>query len=226
MCLTVAALELDVIIIANRSDTPVHTLAFDILDACIEGLAAPSADAGVREGLPIGLYYCRETASPLVVAQEGEELTVKLHDTKIPVRAEADGRLICTLPGLDLTLAPVEGEVIQVDLQGSTNLFRRIETGKDDPLAEAARLAGDYRCDEVEAGAAAKVEDGAVSLVMSGPYGRDVFSLTRLSPGIWTSSLGETGFGGVLEFAMDNDGHSGFTLSTPRTSRLPFTRVA
>jgi hypothetical protein len=60
---------------------------------------------------------------------------------------------------------------------------------------------------------------------MSGPYGRDHFSLRRFAPLIWTSKLGETGFGGVLEFRTEGERITGFDFSTARTTRLPFDRV-
>jgi hypothetical protein len=61
------------------------------------------------------------------------------------------------------------------------------------------------------------VSESAVTLRMVGPYGRDDFSLTRFSPGKWLSSLGDTGYGGVLEFD-----ERGFRLTTARTRRLNF----
>ncbi|HEX4181921.1 MAG TPA: serine hydrolase domain-containing protein [Caulobacteraceae bacterium] len=229
MCLTVEDLELDVIIIANRDDTPVQTLGFDVIDACVQGLAAIAEPAaGATTQIAVGSYYCSQTASPLVVAEDEDgAISVKLHDAKLPVCAASDGGLASTLPVIDLTVTALDGDskAVRVESRGSTDVFRRIEESDDDPKAEADRLVGDYRCDEVEARASAILDGDQVKLIMSGPYGRDIFSMRRLSPGIWTSSLGETGFGGVLEFATDGDRASGFTLSTPRTTRLPFTRA-
>jgi hypothetical protein len=225
MCLTVEALELDVIIIANRSDAPVQPLGFTVVDACVEGLAEATAAGGGRA--PVGAYYCRETASPLNVTQEGDAVTLKLHDAQAPMRADGDGRLTSAIPVIDVTVTAIEGDpdALRVDLRGSTDVFRRIAVGEDDPLAEAARLAGAYRCDEAEAKATVKVEDNRVSVVMDGPYGRDLFVMQRLTPMIWTSKLGESNFGGVLEFEADGEAVTGFNLSTARTTRLPFERV-
>jgi CubicO group peptidase (beta-lactamase class C family) len=225
MCLTLEALELDVIIIANRSDAPVQPLGFKVLDTCIEGLAELAAGGGGNA--PVGAYYCRETASPLTVAEDGEAVTLSLHDAQVPMRADADGRLTSTIPVIDLTVTPIDGDpdTLRVEVRGSTDLFRRLPVTDDEPLDEAARLVGDYRCDEVEARATIKLADGQVSIVMDGPYGRVRFVMQRLTPMIWTSKLGETGFGGVLEFAADGETVTGFNLSTARTTRLPFERV-
>ena len=70
-----------------------------------------------------------------------------------------------------------------------------------------------------------KLEGDQVSIVMSGPYGRDLFVMQRLAPMVWTSTLGETGFSGVLEFEVDGEAVTGFNLSTAHTTRLPFERV-
>ena len=224
MCLTVEALELDVIIMANRSDASVQLLALQVVDACVEGLAEP---AGGKGRAPIGAYYCRETASPLTVAQEGEAVTLSLHGGQLPMLADADGRLASAISLIDLTAVAVGGDpdTLRVDMRGSSDLFRRIPSVDDDPRAEAARLVGAYQCDEVETKATVKLEGDQVSIVMSGPYGRDLFVMQRLAPMVWTSTLGETGFSGVLEFEVDGEAVTGFNLSTAHTTRLPFERV-
>ncbi|HEX4196250.1 MAG TPA: serine hydrolase domain-containing protein [Caulobacteraceae bacterium] len=224
MGLTVEALGLDVIIIANRGDTPVQPLGFQVIDACL-GLAAEPA-AKPEGPAPVGVYFGPDTAAPLKVEEADGQLTAELHGAKVPMRVEGEGRMVCTIPVVDLVVSRVAGDpdAVSVDTRGSTGVFRRIAAGDDEPLDEAARIAGLYGCDEVEATATVKVVDGAPSVTMDGPYGRDVFSMTRLAPLIWTSRLGDTGFGGVLEFAADGDTVTGFDLSTARTTRLSFVR--
>jgi CubicO group peptidase (beta-lactamase class C family) len=226
MCLTAPALGLDVIIISNRGDTPVQPLGFKVIDACVEGLAEiPDAGAGAVEKAPVGAYYCPETAAPLEIRVDHGQPSVKLHGAQVPVRVEESGRLVSTLPVIDFSVTPQEGGGLAVALRGVTDIFHPAPAASGDPAAEAAAIAGVYRCDEVEGEAVLRVVAGAPQLVMSGPYGRDRYALSRFMPLIWTSRLGDTGFGGVLAFRADGDRIVGFDLSTARTTRLPYVRV-
>jgi CubicO group peptidase (beta-lactamase class C family) len=226
MCLTVESLELDVIIISNRNDTPVQPLGFQVIDACVEGLAeVPEADAAPAGEAPVGVYYCAETAAPMEIKVEDGRPSVKLHGVQIPVRVEETGRLVSSLPVIDFAVTPLPDGALAVYMRGVTDHFRPAPQASDDPAAEAARIVGEYRCEEMESAARVSLVDGEPRLTMSGPYGRDHFSLRRFAPLIWTSKLGETGFGGVLEFRAEAERIAGFDLSTARTTKLPFVRV-
>ena len=227
MCLTSPELELDVIIIANRGDAPVQPLGFQVIDACIEGLPKPrKAKPGA---IPAGLFWCDDTAAPLEVAEEDGQPVAKLWDTKLPMRRDGEGRIVGDLPMVDLVVAAVDGDpdAVTADFRGSRDLYRRLAPGADDLLAEAARLAGTYRCEEAQASALVAVDGDRVSVRMAGSFGRDTYELRRLGPLIWTSHLGETGYGGSLEFAVGDDAAiTGFAVTTARTKRLPFERLA
>jgi D-aminopeptidase len=227
MCLTVPELELDVIIIANRGDAPVQPLGYEVIDACVEGLVAP---AEPRDGsIPAGLFWSDRIAAPLEVAEEDGQLTAKLWDATIPMARDGDGRIVCTLPMLDLAVSPVGGDPdgVTVDMRGSADLFRRIDPGTDDPMAEAGRLAGRYRCEEAEATADIAIDAGLVSVRMSGPFGRDTYAMSRRSPLIWISNLDGSGHGGVMEFTIGDGGAiTGFALTSARTRRVAFERLA
>jgi hypothetical protein len=227
MCMTVEALGLDVIIIANRGDTPVQPLGFQVIDACVDGLAeVPTADAGAVAAAPVGAYFCAETAAPLEIKLDDGKPSVKLHGQQIPVRVDEVGALVCTLPVIDFAVTRQPGGALAVYARGVTDIFQPAAEADEDANAEAARLAGVYRCDEMESVAELRVVDGEPRLTMSGPYGRDRFALTRFAPLIWTSSLGETGFGGVLAFKAEAGRIVGFDLSTARTTKLPYVRSA
>jgi CubicO group peptidase (beta-lactamase class C family) len=227
MCLTVPELELDVILIANRGDTPVQPLGFQVIDACLEGLAKPAkAKTGA---IPAGLFWCDDTAAPLEVLEEEDgQVAAKLWDAKVPMRRDGEGRIIGDLSIVDLVVAAVEGDpdAVTADFRGSCDLYRRLVPGTDDPLAEAIRLIGTYRCDEADAKALVAVDGDCVTVRMAGAFGRDTYDLRRISPLIWTSHLGETGYGGSLEFLAGKDGAiTGFAVTTARTKRLRFERV-
>ncbi len=226
MCLTVPQLELDVIIIANRGDAPVQPLAFQVIDACVDGLAAP---AKPKEGsIPAGLFWSDKISAPLEVAEDDGKLVANLWDAAIPMRREGGGRIVSTLPVVDLMVSTVEGDAdaVMVDMRGSADLFRRIDPGQDDPKAEASKLAGRYRCEEAEATADIRIDADRISVRMSGPFGRDTYDMSRRSPLIWISNLDGSGHGGVMAFAAGEGGTiTGFALSTVRTRRLPFERV-
>jgi D-aminopeptidase len=228
MCLTVPELELDVILIANRSDTPVQVLAFDVIDACVEGLAAlPEATSA---SIPAGTFWSNETAATLEIGEEEDgKPFVKLWDAKLPMRGDGDGRLLSGVPAADLRVEAVadDPDAVIVDFRGSADIFRRVTPAADDPLAEAARLVGAYRCEDAEATATVSLDGEKLSVRMAGPFGRDTYDLGRWSPLTWTSRLGETGNGGVLEFSGDAKGAiTGFVVTTGRTRRLPFQRIA
>jgi CubicO group peptidase (beta-lactamase class C family) len=226
MCLTVEALGLDVIIIANRNDTPVQPLGFQVIDACVSGLAeVPEASAGAIEKAPVGVYFCAETAAPMNIKVEEGKLSMKLQGAEIPVRVEDTGRVVSTLPLIDLAVTPQADGSLSVYLRGVTDVFHPAPEAIGDPMVEAARIAGEYRCEEMESVAQVRIVGEEARLTMSGPYGRDHFSLRRFAPLIWTSKLGETGFGGVLGFRTEGERIAGFDLSTARTTKLPFVRV-
>jgi hypothetical protein len=116
--------------------------------------------------------------------------------------------------------------VVVLDVRGSADLFRRVAPTGDDRLAEAARLAGAYRCDDAEATATIGLDGDEVRLRLRGPYGRDDYGLERFAPLKWTSQMDEIGIGGVLEFTADPEGRvMGFAMTTGRTHRLPFARA-
>jgi D-aminopeptidase len=226
MCLTVPELELDVIIIANRSDAPVQPLGFQVIDACVEGLAALSD--GKAGAIPTGQYWCDDVAGPLEVGENDGELFAKVWDSTIPMRSDGEGRIVSTLPAADIVVAAVDGDpdAVTADFRGSADIYRRVAPVEGDPLAEAARLVGAYRCEDAEATATVSIEGDEVSVRMAGTYGRDTYGLQRLKPLTWTSKLGETGYGGVLEFAEGEGGAiTGFDVTTARTRRLPFVRL-
>ncbi|HZZ69771.1 MAG TPA: serine hydrolase domain-containing protein [Phenylobacterium sp.] len=226
MCLTVPELELDVIIIANRSDAPVQPLGFQVIDACVEGLAAlPDAKTGVA---PTGIYWSQAVSGPLEVGEQDGQVFAKLWEAKLPMRHDGEGRIVSALPASDLSVTAVPGDAdaVSVDFRGSTDIFRRVAPASDDAVAEAARLVGVYRFEDAEATATIRLDGERVSLRMAGPFGRDSYSLARWNPLVWTSRLGETDHGGLLEFTADAAGAiTGFTVTTSRTRRLPFERV-
>jgi hypothetical protein len=205
----------------------VQPLGFQVIDACVEGLAeVPAADPGAVEKAPVGAYFCAETAAPLEIKLDDGKPSVKLQGQQIPVRVDDTGALVCTLPVIDFSVTRQQDGALAVYARGVTDTFRPAAEANDDANAEAARLAGVYRCDEMESAAELRVVDGEPRLTMSGPYGRDHFTLTRFAPLIWTSTLGETGFGGVLEFKAEAGRIVGFDLSTARTTKLPYVRSA
>jgi CubicO group peptidase (beta-lactamase class C family) len=227
MCLTVPDLELDVIIIANRSDAPVQPLGFQVIDACVDGL--PELQQATTGAVPAGQYWCEDLAGPLEVGEKDGQLFAKLWDAVVPMRSDGEGRIVSTLPAADICVTAVAGDpdAVSADFRGSADVYRRLKPATDDPLVEATRLAGAYGCEDAEAIATVRVEGDKVTVRMAGPFGRDTYSLQRLKPLAWTSKLGETGYGGVLEFAEDGGGAiTGFDVSTARTRRLPFVRLS
>jgi hypothetical protein len=144
------------------------------------------------------------------------------------MRRDGEARIVSAMPASDLSVTAVPGDAdaVAVDFRGSADIFRRVTPVTDDAAAEAARLVGVYRFKDAEATATIRLDGERASLRMAGPFGRDTYSLERWSSLVWTSLLGETGYGGVLEFAADADGAvTGFTVTTSRTRRLPFTRI-
>jgi hypothetical protein len=226
MCLTAPDLELDVILIANRGDAPVQPLAFEVLDACLDGL--PPSPKGLAGSIPTGVFWCDETASLLEVAEEADQVVAKFGDMKLPMRRDGEGRIVGELSIVDLTVSAIEGDPdsVTVDFRGSCDLYRSLPPGTDDPLAEAARWVGTYLCKEAQARAEVAIDGERMSMRMSGPFGRDTYDLKRVAPLIWTSHLGDTGFGGSVELAVSDGGAvTGFAVTTARTRRLPFERV-
>jgi CubicO group peptidase (beta-lactamase class C family) len=225
MALTVPALELDVILIANRSDAPVQTLAFDVIDACVEGLPAPLAATGTA---PIGTYWSEVLAAPLEVTEADGQAFAQLWDMKLPMRRAGEGRIACSLPAAHLVVETVPGQPdrVAVEMGGSVDLFERVPLAGDDPAVEAIRLAGTYRCEDADAVATVTCDGDRVRLRMAGPFGRDDYGLRRFSPLTWISTLDGVGIGAVLEFIADAAGTvTGFATTTNQTRRLPFARV-
>lgn len=222
MAVTAPDLGLDVTLIANRGDAPVQTLAFEIVDACVEGLArAPEP----FDAPPIaGLYLDRTNGLLLRLEDQDGRQTLSLAGAELPVIRLAETRIASEHPALDLVVDLVSDDTLTVDTRGTADRFERIEP--EAASDEAGRIAGIYTCDEVECIATIREEGDAITLRLDGPYGRDLYALDQVRPGLWTSrctSEPESGLGGVIEFS---DEATGFTLSTPRTRRLPFVRLA
>lgn len=219
MALTAPDLGLDVILIANRGDAPVQTLAFDIVDACVSGLS-PAPEA--FEAPPVtGLYHDRTNGLLLRLEDKDGRQALSVAGAELPVIRRSETRIASAHPALDLAIDLEPDGSLTVDTRGSADRFDRIE-----PEAvpdEAGHIAGIFTCDEVECVATIRAEGDTVTLQLDGPYGRDLYALDQVRPGLWTSrctSEPESGLGGVIEFDT-----GGFTLSTPRTRRLPFTRL-
>ncbi|MDB5575494.1 MAG: hypothetical protein JWR80_670 [Bradyrhizobium sp.] len=222
MAVAAPDLGLDVILIANRSDAPVQTLAFDIVDACVAGLAPPAEPFDAPPAT--GLYHDRENGLLLRLEDKDGRQALSLAGAELPVIRLGETRIASAHPALDLVVDLAPDGSLMLAARGSADRFARIEP--EAAPDEAARMAGIFTCDEVECVATIRVQDDTVTMQLDGPYGRDLYALDQVRPGLWISrctSEPESGLGGVIEFA---EGMAGFTLSTPRTRRLPFVRLA
>jgi CubicO group peptidase (beta-lactamase class C family) len=222
MCITAPDLGLDVILIANRGDAPVQTLAFDIVDTCVAGLA-PSPDA--FDAPPVtGLYHDRANGLLLRLEDKDGRQALSLAGAELPILRLGETRIVSAHPALDLVVDLAQDGSLMLDARGTVDRFERIEA--EASPEDAARIAGVFACDEVECVATIRVGGDTVTMRLDGPYGRDLYALDLVRPGLWTShctSEPESGLGGVIEFAGNS---AGFTLSTPRTCHLPFIRIA
>jgi len=221
--LKVPAADLDVVILANRSDVVAASLATKILDACLVELEALQKKT---DSPPISCTFrSAKTGRVVELFVKGGEQFAAIDALDIPVIADDAG-----------VLRPVDNFSY---LHTSLRLFgdireptsaRLVEFGNVDDLErvrkseQAEAILGHYRAETTGTEAFFLETDTGPILQTAGRFGAARFTLQHLAPGIWRSvAVPAVPLGGILSF--DRDG-SRFRFSSSRTRGLTFHRVA
>ena len=216
--------ELDLIIMSNgRSGLDLYRLVGDIIDACIPGLP-PVPDCS---GPPPtrGTFHSNATGRVLTLVEHENRQAIGIGSMTLPARYDEAGTLSVAMAlfPTDLRITPVrEGEaVVAIEAVefGQRDRLDRVEA----PDAAAAAGPPPGRYESPAAGLLASITQdaqGGTTLRLSAELGTMDYALTAAGPGLW-QARGAFNLGPTLEFDAD-----GFRLTTGRTVRLRFRRIA
>jgi len=232
--LTVPAHELDIIIMANRSDVNVIDLAdkvmATVLGATLEPPSEPFAAAG-QEAL-IGRYYSSVSRQVYEFGSQNGQLTMTMSGSAcLPLVRDEVGDLVT--PRSDVWRVALEGEDIDVD--GALPSVSVTECGRSETYARlpdpeegaAEALLGGYYNLDADATARVSATDAGLILEMHGRYGRCSYRLTPLGGEIFGYAPADAlaMAAGVLSLDWNASGVSGFRLNSYGLRDLRFSRI-
>lgn len=210
--LKVPAAGLDVIVMANRDDSPSALLANRIIDACVSGLDPVEEP---RAGQIFDGIFRSPTSGRIaqLFARDGKQL-VSIDGMDAPLDPHEDGVTWSAASGrVNITMTRV-GDAIRITEFGNVEELLPLQPASGDPAA----IAGRYRA--ATTGTDVSINSDA-RMTSFGRFGTKEFKLDPIAHGIWKAS--STDFRpGILTF--DEDG-SGFAFSDNGTRRLRFSRL-
>lgn len=223
---TVPEHRLDVVVLANRADLGVKSLALRIVDAILAPLLAPPPRKPVAAACAgrTGLYH--EAAS-------GQLISIEVVDDA--VHADFGGaRAVLDSGGSDDELAFAGSlgdfrfhfrgdEAFDLIESGIVQRFRKL----GDAPADTAGIAGRYCNAEMPAQVVVLRDETGWCLGIQTHHGRALYALTPLAPGLWSAQLadGSSAMRLLIEFEIAGAPAPRLLLSTMRTRRLAFARA-
>lgn len=226
--------DLDITILANRSDANVAVLARKVIDAVLADVlepppARPSAEQFVGFA---GTYHQPGGGQVFRLGTEGDVPVAEYVGVKTPLAIGMGGELMCSSSTADILFRAGEqgpGGVATLDVIecGIVQPFRRLDAPPDATAAGAPAIAGAYRNDEVPIEADIVVAGGSVTLALQGQYGRVRYVLTPLAVDLWSVAYtdGALPYRHVLEVERRDGRVTAVHLSSARTRRLALARV-
>jgi D-aminopeptidase len=243
--LTVPRHALDIIIITNGAPVVPRDLANQIVDILLadEGLGAPPMPASSeRFKHLIGTrYYAEKSGFMVGFAEHDAQLRVSvLNGPFMPIFEEGD---VLRRGIEDLTMGPLLLQVeqllrggtdsaappyLQMSELGVTERFDRLDAAEPELLAEASRaLVGHYFAPDLDAHAQIAPVGNELELRIFGAFGVSIIYANAISPAVFELKWPEyMPLYGVLSVERTASEVSGFRISTFRTRRLWFKRIA
>lgn len=221
---TVPELGLDVVLLANRSDLAIKSLAQQAVDAVLGETASvatlPAADHAAR----CGSYYQAEGGQLLDILAIDGQLGVDFGGARARLQAGEGGELCFAGSVGDFRFRWPSPDGLEVWEAGVWRRYQRL--GAPPPATVGARLAGSYRSAELAAEARLLRLDGRWCLGLQSRHGRALYALSARAPGVWSASLADGGSAMrlVVEAAPGEGRAAGFTLSSLRSRKLRFER--
>lgn len=222
--LKVLAVNLDLIVLLNRSDVFGVSLAEKILDACVKGLDPPAKPASNR--LRVGTFQSPRTGRVLLLHTQDQQQIASIDGIDMPVAPDESGVLrpsgIHPSRGQGIVLKDDSAEPVSIELNefGAVDELKRIRSERRSPAP-----VGTYVSPTAAIQFSIVENKSDLQMKTSGPSGSTTYDLTPLGEGIWRARLPTMGFppGGIL--TLDSDA-AGLTFWSFRTRALRFQRSA
>ncbi|MDR3511824.1 MAG: serine hydrolase [Caulobacteraceae bacterium] len=223
--LTVPDHDLDLVILANRSDIGLRDLAHRVVDALLGPvIEPPPVRASAADVAPYeGVYVDASTGQFLSLSGEAGGAVVDFGSAKAPLTLGENGLAFAgALGDMAFRLPEVDGGAgagLTVVECGVARAFQRLT-----PLAATSwPPAGRYGADDLPAEAVLDVAEDGARLTVQTPFGRVEYRVSPLSQGRWRIEEEKDGAGGwsLLELGQAH-GRPVLWLSTLRTWRLEF----
>lgn len=214
--------DLDVVVMTNgRGAFELLDLVDGIIDACIPDLPPLAGPFDAEPDLQ-GTFYSPRTGRVLALVEQDGLQAIDFNGTVLKASRREDGSLSIRLPTTDISVRPIRewNKVASLDVVefGVADRLERVE-----PPVVSASLASRYSSAAAGLSATVKTgETGIVTLHLEGELGGAESTLTSLAPGVWRAKGGAAL---PITFLIEST-KDGFSLSTGRTSRLPFKRLA
>jgi CubicO group peptidase (beta-lactamase class C family) len=218
--ITVPEAGLDISIAVNRSDVSAITLAYSVIDACIEGLD-PLSEPAIYEKRTGTFRSARDGRVVTLTATDDAHLLSLDGGTPLPVSPDAEG--VLRLPAAASFLqqsVQIDGEAIVHSDFGLEDQLTEIET---DSEAKLGAHAGSYRSDAVDTTIELSEDEHGARARSRGRHGSAVYVMTPISADIWRI---EDRLSGTISavIAFDADGR-GLSLSFARMRDVRFRKV-
>jgi len=225
--LKVPKLDLDVVVLTNRSDVFAVHLADRILDRCVKGLKPRMQPPAIKS---TGLYRSSRSGRVVQLSAQGDEQIVAIDSVEMPAREDRDGVLWVEGRWFGYT-----NRVTCLKRFGDRDRPQRIELrefGNNDALErlgesepeEGMRRIGEYRSESLGTQARIVEIGGSLQLQTAGRFGCATYHLESLAPCVWRARQRSAMlWGGILTFDSPT---GGFRFSGYTNRLLPFERVS
>lgn len=213
----IPAIGLDVVVLANRHDVSAAAIAYALIDACVPGLDPVPATSGAT--LPgTGIYRDHASGDILRLQMDAAGLRAKYHGGEIALVADGSGAFVPAPTASHLhCVLRYETESVTFTYFGHEQRFE-IERPYNDPEPPAGR----YRHAQTATLAEVHARRDRFELSFTGRFGRVCYALNPVARGVWQARRhDDLPWEAEIDFGFDG----GFSLTTPRTYRLPFERI-
>jgi len=232
---------LDLVVIVNRGDISAPELARRVIDIVLSDQLEPARQSALEQVRALaGRYRARSDGQVLQLLCQSDQGLLDFGGVKAPLWVDDDASSLVFAGALgELRLRPIDTG-LELRENGRTDLLDHLPEGWAQHPAAAhwqTQLLGRYFSEELPAEAIIFVRDGVLQLGLQGRFGRAVYRLQALAPGLWSAheASGAMAYSFTLEFCSDGQAQppesapltpiSALRLNSLRTRRLEFQRV-
>lgn len=221
----VPAARLDVVVIANMRDVSAASLAYQLVDACTEGLdeVIDHPPQRCHEGLFLGT----KTGRVLELVERGGMQHVSRNGSLSMPFWSDDAEVFRRDSPMDYAIRLVGGRntpvTVRVEDHGSTEEFRAVAP---DNMASVESIVGTYQSAVFGIRVAISGDTGGARMDTVSRFGAGTYRLQAVGGDLWRfEEAGGNGLVGVGILSFKDD-RKGFKWMTERTWNIPFGRIA